>query len=48
MKRDECFRLATFIIYMQMHISNALEADLSSYTISLKLIDFLHYHIYTL
>ena len=39
MKRDECFRLGTVIIYMQMCISNALEAELSKYSISLKLID---------
>ena len=47
MKRDECFRLGTVIIYMQMCISNALEAELSKYTISLKLIDFLNYLIST-
>ena len=36
MKRDECFRLGRVIIYMQMCISNALEAELSKYSISLK------------
>lgn len=34
-KRDECFRLGTAIIYMQMCISNAPEAELSKYSISL-------------
>lgn len=35
MKRDECFRLGRVIIYMQMYLSNALEAELSKYSISL-------------
>lgn len=34
MKRDECFRLGTLNIDMQVHVSNALEADLSKYSIS--------------
>ena len=36
MTRDECFRLGRVIIYVQMCISNALEAELSKYSISLK------------
>lgn len=46
MKRGECFSFDAIIIYMQIHISKEFEAELSKYTSSLKLIDFLYYFIY--
>lgn len=39
MKRDEWFRLDALNVSMQMHIPEALETDLSKYTISLQLTD---------